>query len=677
MSDVYIPGVQSRFNSDKLIEDLMKVERIPKERAEKNIENLQNEKGYWQEVGRRISTLRESARALFSFQNPFGERQAISADESVISASATREASEQELNFTVKQTAQADRFLSRPLDEKHRIESGTYTFSVGEDEISFTFRGGTLKEFADALNRRGRDKISASIFTVEPGTKSLLIESKVQGSANRLGFSADARQMAIDLGMAEAGNDSRRTIAVNESTVRKNLREESGEVIVKDGVVEAQAGASVSIPFSLAVAPGSPLVLKFETATKVKSDDEIAVPQPPPGPSVPSSGAVSYGGIVVENDPSNAPLPQWTPPPLPERHDSLSVLRLSFSDGTTAALPAIGDSGDFTSRQINLGDFAGGKTITALSIENDNTHRDISLRNIEALDPTAITGGLKPLNAVSTAQDAILAMEGIEMRRPSNIIDDIIPGVTVTLRGVSDRPVNLKIQPDREAVKESLISLVGNYNRLMTELNVLTRSDPRIIDEISYLSTEEKDEMKKRQNVFSSDSTLNQFKNRLLQAATASYPTSEERNLAMLAQIGIGTNLRSSNGGYDPSRLRGYLEIDEKALDAALETRMSAVKELFGNDTTGDALIDTGVAFTLDAAAKPFVEMGGLISLKTGTIDSRISQDQRRIESMERQLAAKEVDLRIQYGRMEGAYSRMEQMSSSLDNFSQRNNNGR
>jgi len=47
MADVYIPGVKSRFNSEKIIEDLMRLERVPKERTERNIESLQTQKGYW------------------------------------------------------------------------------------------------------------------------------------------------------------------------------------------------------------------------------------------------------------------------------------------------------------------------------------------------------------------------------------------------------------------------------------------------------------------------------------------------------------------------------------------------------------------------------------------------------------------------------------------------------
>jgi flagellar hook-associated protein 2 len=145
----------------------------------------------------------------------------------------------------------------------------------------------------------------------------------------------------------------------------------------------------------------------------------------------------------------------------------------------------------------------------------------------------------------------------------------------------------------------------------------------------------------------------------------------------MLPQIGIGTDVRKAGAttGYDPSRLRGYLEIDEKTLDAALETRLRAVQQLFGYDADGDLIIDSGAAYMMDLLAKPYVETGGVVALKTGSIDSRIVQDNRRIETMDRQLAAKEATLKNQYAQMEGAYSRMERMSTSLDQFSQRANN--
>jgi flagellar hook-associated protein 2 len=274
-------------------------------------------------------------------------------------------------------------------------------------------------------------------------------------------------------------------------------------------------------------------------------------------------------------------------------------------------------------------------------------------------------------------------MEGIEIRRPSNEISDEIPGVTVIAKAPSEREVTLAIEPDREAIKEAIVTMVGNYNRLMGELNVLTRNDDRVLQELSYLSAEERSEMRKRLGAFSGDSMLNQLRNRLQQTVTGAYPTQAEQELSMLAQIGIGTDVSRSGAstGYDPSRLRGYLEIDEKALDAALQKDLRPIQQLFGYDTDGDLIADSGVAYALEGLSKPYVETGGIISLKTGTIDSKINQEQRRIATLDRQLEAKEAALRRQFGNMESAYNRMEKTGTSLDNFSRQansiNNSGR
>jgi flagellar hook-associated protein 2 len=670
----------------------MRIERIPRERTEKNIESHEANKTYWKDLGVRIRTLQESARMLFSFQNPFNDRVASSSDENSITANATREAAEQEYRFNVKQLAQADRFISPPLDEKTRIEAGDYTFTVGKEEISFNFRGGSMREFADALNRRGRDKLSASLITVQPGTKSLLIESKVTGAENRLGFSGDAELLAIKLGILEQVNDSRREIVISENTVRETTAPGStaGPLAINDGVLGFPPLASASIPFALNVEPGSPLVLKLETFTKINPELSLAIPQPPPGPNVPSSGSISYGGITIENNPSTAPMPEWNIPPAPKRMDSLAVLSLSFSDGSRVSLRPITDSGDFIPREFNLSEYAAGKTITALNIDNANTHREISVRGAVVFDPKAIGGGLRPVNPVSIAQDAVIDMEGITMQRPSNNITDIIPGVTVTARNVSERPVRLNVTTDREGVKNAIINLVGNYNRLMVEINVLsarsvysgsgfrTSVDDSILNELTYLTADEKEEMRSRLGAFHGESTLNSLKNNLRRTVSAPYPTDEERDLAMLAQIGISTYILGSGGfGYDPSGMRGYLQIDEPKLDAAIEQHLPAIRQLFGSDTTGDLIMDSGVAYNLDTLSKPFIETGGIISLKMGTIDSRISQDRRRIDTLDRQLAAKEAELKAQYNRMEDAYSRMEKMSTSLDNFSRQNGNNR
>jgi flagellar hook-associated protein 2 len=651
MSDIYVPGIKSRLNTDAIVEDLMKVERIPRDRAEKNVETLQTQKGYWQEIGRRVNSLRESSRTLYSFQNPFNERTARSSDETVLAATATRQAVEQERSFTVKQVAKADRFLSEPLETSYKVPAGNYRFRVGDTDIGLDFRGGTLKEFTEALNRRGRDKVRAEILTVSPGTQSLLIESLVTGAENRLSFDGVSEDFVKQIGMISP--------AVVDSTR-----------VIQEAPLTVGAGRSASLP-AARTDTNEGLMLRFETSTKVRPQDEI--PSAPQGPTIPSAGSVSYDGITIENDKSSVPIPAWSPPPVPVRIDDMAMLSLKFTDGSSASLPPVRDSEGFTKSEYNLADVAGDRIVSSFEISNNNTHRDISIRNVTVYDPKT-TGNFRPKNAVSTAQDAIVEMEGIEIRRPTHNIDDLLPGVTVIAKAPSDYPVRLTIEPDREAVKEAIISMVGNYNRLAAEINVLTRNDDRVVQELSYLNTDEQTEMRKKLGVFSGETSLSQFKNSMQQAVTGPHPTTAGQELALLAQIGISTDARrsGSTASYDASRLRGYLEIDEKALDAALASRLPVIQQLFGFDTDGDLIIDSGVAYALDTLTKPYVETGGIVSLKTGTLDSKIDQEQRRIATLDRQLEAKEATLKKQYGQIEGAFTRMERMSNSLDQLGQR-----
>jgi flagellar hook-associated protein 2 len=462
MSDISIPGVTSRFNTEKMIEDLMNVERVPLRRMETAVETLQSEKSYWQDVGRLMTTLRESSRVLFSYQNPFGERVASSSDELALTATADRDALEQERFFTIKQAALADRFLSSPLDSDYKIPEGNYVFSVGEDEISFNYRGGTVNDFVEALNRRGRDKIKASTLTVQPGTKSLLIESLVTGAAQKLGFSEAAETLALESGMAERVMDSARNVALSQDSVQVKNAANDQSISFGEGTLKVGALSSANIPIGAAAAPlpnQNALTLELEIATQVRNDD-LAVQGPPPGPSIPSTGSISYGGIVVESDNSTVPLPPYTPPPPPVRVDDMNVLSLTFSDGTSAALPEIRDSENFESYQYNLAEVSGGKTIVSIDIMNKNTNRDVSIQNISVFDPAA-SGGFKPLNAVSRAQDAIVLMDGIEIQRPTNTIDDLIPDVTLRVNRPTEDPVSLRIEPDRESIKDAIYTMVG------------------------------------------------------------------------------------------------------------------------------------------------------------------------------------------------------------------------
>jgi flagellar hook-associated protein 2 len=145
--------------------------------------------------------------------------------------------------------------------------------------------------------------------------------------------------------------------------------------------------------------------------------------------------------------------------------------------------------------------------------------------------------------------------------------------------------------------------------------------------------------------------------------------------MVLLAQLGIATNASKpgTTQAYDVSRMRGYLEIEDEVLGKALTEHFEAARQLFGNDTNGDLIVDSGFAYAIDTLIKPYVETGGILSLKTGTIDTQIGSEKRQLDTLDSQLAAQEAELKRKYASMESSLNRMESAGSSIDSFSKQN----
>ena len=661
MSDISIPGVKSKYDTEKLIEGLMAVERIPKTRAEERLKEIQLQRTTWLDLNRRLSSLRESSRSLFSFQNPFNERIASSGDEAVITGTATREAIEETKSFLVKRTAAADRFMSDPIAADAKVAKGDYSFSVGEKTIKLSYGGGSLKDFVDAINRKGTDTVRAQLVAVRSDARVLVIESLKTGATNRLGFSGAAEDFALSVGLVEKASSTLRNLPVD-APARFEKPLEPARVSSAGGALLVGPGAEAALRLPSPV-PTSGLVLELEVELSDRPASDAAEEGSPSGPAIPATGAMEYEGIRIDSAPSEVMLPEWTPPPVPQKRDDFSPLYLIDGSGRATALPPVSSGTGFKTISVPLPAYM--DTFAGIGLRNGNTDRDLRVRSARVYDPTE-TAGLRPKNPVATARDAVVEMDGIEVTRPDNAISDLVPGLTVNLWQESDKPVKLKIEPNREVVKESLIELVGNYNRLLAELNILARDDEKILSEIEYFTADEKKDYKERLGLFQGDTTLSQLRSSLQRTMMDAYPTGSGPR--QLAEFGISTDSRRG-GSYDASRLRGYLEIDETALDKALRDNFAGVKDLFGFDTDGDLLVDAGAAFRIDSMMKAYVETGGIVAIRTQTLDNQITRQQKEIENLETQLARKEDDLKRKYGLMESALGQMESSSSAWDNF--------
>ena len=672
VSDISIPGVtQSKYGTDKLIEGLMKIERVPRDNAQTQLDTYQKQKAVWLDLTQQVSGLRDTALTLYSFRNPFSDRIATSSDESVLTAAATREALEQSSKIVVEKVATADRFLSSNLPPDYKVPGGTYHFDVGSGSIELSFLGGSLQDFADAVTKKGRDLVRASLVSVTSDTRALVLESLKTGEKNKLGLSGDSEKLALAIGMVEKASTKAQTLDPSQPTAWTKPLDPS-TVRVNKTALDVDPGGEAKLPLATDAQTAG---LVLEISYRLVKPPEAPPPTPPPGPNVPATGSITYQGITVQGAPSMTGLPPWTPPPTPPHVDDSKMIFALAANGGSVALPALSDSSDVQTTRIDLGPLM--PDIAAIGARNGDSSRKLEIVSARVFDPKE-SGGLKPTHPISTAADAMISVDGVDIRRDTNAIKDVIPGVTLNLVDTSDKPVKVDVEPDRKSAKDAIINLVGSYNKLMGWLNILTRDDPAIIDQLDYFTDAEKKSAQERLGLYQGDSTLSVFRSGLQSAMMNPHETRPGDSIVLLSQIGIATDTRrpGSAGGVDASRLRGYLEIDEPTLDKALASNFDQVRDLFGYDTNGDYIINSGVAYAVETAAQPYVSIGGIFATRSQTLDQEIASEKNTIANLDESLATKQEDLKRKYGMMEGALQSMDATSNSIDNFSKNNSGG-
>jgi len=765
MADLSIPGVNGQY--DKLIEAIMKAERLPREKESSSLETFKGQLSYWQALNQFGSQVKDVARSFYSFNNPFNELLASSSNEASFTATATRDAKEQVAKISIKQIATADSFLSDEIAKDTKIEKGRYVFVVGERRLELDWKGGNYKSFMQAINRRGKGFLSVSEIKVSPKTTALLFTSLLTGEKNKLLFEDDALSLAKTIGIVKNGEASKEVIERSNIIVPPFQSDEVNLPLL----AQEKNASHLEITFTL----GNPRK-QVSDARQAQLDDESKKEVGEHGKNGKASeagkngtdalnnekgskgstrtfeavGSVAYQGIVVKNNPSDTSavinidsnnsaegqtekkdlivdeavvggegdlidkkprsegvLDQDNQSEIAENSSKPGDIldtktsaesadtddKTDLSDGTTSPNVSNSEEGivdigknlklfsiktrrghvlelegvkDSSEKQTIITPLESVEDISSLLLNNDN---DVELR-IESVK--FITKSFEQehiaSHPASIAQDAIVLYQGIEMKRETNSVSDIIPSLTLELHSASEKLETLNVKPNVELIKDSIIEFVGKYNRLIAEINILTSNKAEIVEEISYFTPEEKESAMKRLGTFYGDSTLSSLKSNLQSKMFAAYGSQLDLSIKLLSQLGISTNANSSTG-VDASRLRGYLEIDEKKLEKAIAEQREDVMKFFGYDADGDVIIDGGLAYSIYEHLNPYTQRGGIFFAKMSAVEDKIKASEKRIVVYDKKLSQKEAELKRKYGMMEGTLRDLKKQSDSISNF--------
>ncbi|NOX59401.1 MAG: flagellar filament capping protein FliD [Planctomycetes bacterium] len=249
--------------------------------------------------------------------------------------------------------------------------------------------------------------------------------------------------------------------------------------------------------------------------------------------------------------------------------------------------------------------------------------------------------GLK-LNTLVAAQDAVMLIGGAGATSPlvvassSNTVTDVLPGVDIELRSVSDTPISLAISRDIEGIVEDLGGFVTDYNSVMDRVDELTSFDP---------DTETR-------GLLLGDGTLAQIQSRLARVVIGRFEGAPP-----------GTNTLNSVGITFGNGAR--LQFDEEKFREKYAENPTAVEQLF-------TAAEVGVGEVLNNALEGLsADSEGLLARRDQVLGDQEEDINDRIERIDEQLERRRAQLERQFANLESVISGLQGQQSSLAQLAQ------
>ena len=111
--------------------------------------------------------------------------------------------------------------------------------------------------------------------------------------------------------------------------------------------------------------------------------------------------------------------------------------------------------------------------------DNDGTDRDMSGLSVFSYEPDSPQAAGQNMNEVVATQNAELNVDGIFISRSSNDIDDVIDGLTLSLKPDSEGSINrIHVEMSTASVTEAVNDFISKYNEMIDVVDSLTGYDP-------------------------------------------------------------------------------------------------------------------------------------------------------------------------------------------------------
>ncbi len=209
-----------------------------------------------------------------------------------------------------------------------------------------------------------------------------------------------------------------------------------------------------------------------------------------------------------------------------ENNDTLQGLANSINDADAGVSASIINTGDGY-RLVLSSDETG--SANAINMSTDAAAGSDLANFVDGAEETA------------AAKDAIFTINGIEVTKGTNTVDDVVDGVTFDITGTGTSTV--KVEQDTGAVAERVQEFVDKFNALQNTIRDLTSFDPE----------------KGEASILTGDSTVRNIQNQLKRVLSDIVPGLENASVRSLADVGISTDFETGELQFNSQKFQQQL----------------------------------------------------------------------------------------------------------------------
>lgn len=610
-----IPGQDSDMNITDMLDQIMAPYYSELTNLNNNKIDKEIEFELWQDFKQKIKEFEQVNSYIMGYESAFRSLTNTISDPTAIQAQVTRTAKHGEYRAIINTLASPHSFASAPISIDKSIVKGDFSIIINTNTNSIQFSGGDITSLFNLLRSTLSNNIDVKLLNASDTKKIIALVGKKEGAINKIQFDGDLAPL-LDARILTTGEQSETNIQWSLSNTNAII---SNSSITIDTSYPLKDKTLLSFSASLT---DIILLVEDENTNKISLSN---LTQNTIG-EITNFNIILPGATPILEDIS---LDIDNPIIVPEPTQQLV---LTFDDNTIENIPLKNEK-----HSISLDKFID-KTLVSITAMAEKKILNISdLTLISSPD-----GTLKPYNETSKAQDSVLLLDGLEITRPSNIVSDLIPGVTLELLQEKTGTIRIQIKPDIELIKDTIVQWVVKYNNIMEEIFIYTTIPLNQIGRTKPLHIRKKNEEDLREGTFYGNTSLIGFKDRMRRLAGSPHGL-DQNSLSLLDQIGIYTRRRTSLNN-DPDALRkGTLTLDVRELEKILNEQFEEVNKLFVLDTDGNNIADRGVAISATSTLKMMIGGNGFLdkieqdnSKKMKDLNAQITKKEEAIEVTDR-----------------------------------------